>query len=50
MDKINHSKHPVITKETTLGALIDLGIIKSSQIETWNKRLSRGVEKRQDSL
>ena len=50
MDKINHSKHPVITKETTLGALIDLGIIKPSQIDTWNKRLSRGVEKRQDSL
>ena len=50
MDKINHSKHPVITQETTLGALIDLGIIKSSQLETWNKRLSRGAEKRQDSL
>jgi hypothetical protein len=50
MDKINHSKHPVITQETTLGALIDLGIIKKSQLETWNKRLSRGAEKRQDSL
>ena len=50
MDKLNHSKHPVITQETTLGALIDLGIIKSSQLDTWNKRLSRGAEKRQDSL
>ena len=50
MDKLNHTKHPVITQETTLGALIDLGIIKSSQLETWNKRLSRGAEKRQDSL
>ena len=39
-----------ITTETTLGALIDLGIIKASQIDTWNKRMERGAEKRQDSL
>ena len=39
-----------ITQNTTLKELIDLGIIKSSQIDTWNKRLARGVEKRQDSL
>ena len=50
MGNINHSKSPVITKETTLEALIDLGIIKSSQIDTWNKRLARGAEKRTDSL
>ena len=39
-----------ITKETTLGALIDLGIIKQAQIDTWNRRMERGAEKRQDSL
>ena len=39
-----------ITKETTLGALVDLGIIKASQIDAWNKRMERGAEKRQDSL
>lgn len=39
-----------ITKETTLAQLIDLGIIKSSQIDTWNKRLARGAEKKADSL
>ena len=42
MDKINQN--------TTLKDLISLGIIKSSQIDTWNKRLARGIEKRQDSL
>ena len=39
-----------ITRQTTLQQLIDLGIIKSSQIQAWNKRLARGAEKRQDSL
>ena len=39
-----------ITQNTTLAQLIELGIIKTSQIDTWNKRLARGAEKRQDSL
>ena len=39
-----------ITQNTSLKELIELGIIKTSQIDTWNKRLARGVEKRQDSL
>ena len=39
-----------ITQSTTLKELIALGIIKSSQIDTWNKRLTRKSEKRADSL
>ena len=39
-----------ITQNTTLKELISLGIIKSSQLDTWNKRLERGAEKKQDSL
>ena len=39
-----------ITQSTTLKELIELGIIKASQLDTWNKRLTRGAEKRQDSL
>ncbi len=39
-----------ITTQTTLAQLIELGIIKSSQLDTWNKRLTRGAEKRADSL
>ena len=39
-----------ITQSTTLAQLIELGIIKSSQIDTWNKRLARKSEKRADSL
>ena len=39
-----------INQETTLKELIELGIIKSSQIETWNRRLERKSEKRADSL
>tara|TARA_B100000674_G_C37943364_1_gene963694 strand:- start:787 stop:1173 length:387 start_codon:yes stop_codon:yes gene_type:complete len=50
MDKSNKSKSIVITKDTTLSQLIELGIIKSSQIDTWNKRLTRKSEKRADSL
>ena len=39
-----------ITQNTTLKELISLGIIKTSQLDTWNKRLERGAEKKQDSL
>ena len=39
-----------INKETTLAQLIELGVIKEKQLDTWNKRLERGAEKRQDSL
>ena len=37
-----------ITQKTTIAQLIELGIIKKSQIDTWNKRLARGAEKRED--
>ena len=39
-----------ITTQTTLAELIALGIIKATQIDTWNKRLARGAEKKADSL
>ena len=39
-----------ITPNTTLKELIALGIIKSSQIDTWNRRLTKGAEKKADSL
>ena len=39
-----------ITTQTTLAQLIELGIIKPAQLDTWNKRLVKGAEKRQDSL
>ena len=39
-----------ITQSTTLKELISLGIIKPGQLDTWNKRLARGAEKKQDSL
>ena len=39
-----------INQSTTLKELIELGIIKAKQIDTWNKRLARGAEKKQDSL
>lgn len=39
-----------INQNTTLKELISLGIIKEGQIDTWNKRLTRGAEKRADSL
>ena len=39
-----------INQETTLKELIELGIIKKSQIETWNRRLERKSEKQADSL
>jgi len=37
-----------ITSTSTLKELIDLGIIKPAQIDTWNRRLTRGAEKRAD--
>ena len=37
-----------ITTQTTLKELIDLGIIKPAQLQTWNKRLARGAEKKAD--
>ena len=39
-----------ISHKTTLAELIALGIIKSSQIDTWNRRMERKSEKRADSL
>ena len=39
-----------ITTNTTLAELISLGIIKSSQIDTWNRRLAKGAERKADSL
>ena len=38
-----------ITTETTLKELISLGLIKASQIETYNKRLNRKASKAADS-
>ena len=38
-----------ITTETTLKELIALGLIKASQIETYNKRLNRKASKAADS-
>ena len=40
----------VITGNTTVLELVAAGVIKITQMETWNKRLARGIEKRQDSL
>jgi hypothetical protein len=39
-----------LTSKSTLQDLINLGIIKSSQIEAWNNKLNRQSEKRADSL
>ena len=39
----------VITRETTLSQLIELGLIKASQIDTFNKRLNRKESKKADS-
>ena len=38
-----------VTRETTLAQLIELGLIKASQIDTFNKRLARKASKAQDS-
>ena len=39
-----------ISSKTTLAELISLGIIKPAQIDTWNRRLAIGAEKKADSL
>ena len=39
-----------ISSKSTVQDLINLGIIKSSQIEAWNKKLNRKTEKQADSL
>ena len=39
----------VITRETTLSQLIELGLVKASQIEAYNKRLNRKASKAADS-
>ena len=45
------TKSPVvITGNTTVWELIEAGVIKAGMLDTWNKRLTRGAEKRQDSL
>ena len=38
-----------ITRETTIAQLIELGLMKASQVETYNKRLARKASKAQDS-
>ena len=38
-----------VTRETTLAQLIELGLIKASQIDTFNKRLNRKASKKADS-
>ena len=52
MSLLNNPKNLplVITGNTTVMQLIELGIIKASQLSTWNKRLTRGAEKKADSL
>ena len=39
-----------ITTKTTLAELIALGIIKPAQIDTWNRRLAKGAERKAHSL
>ena len=43
-------KPVVITGNTTVLELVEAGVIKITQLATWNKRLERGAEKRADSL
>ena len=38
-----------ITRETTIAQLIELGLMKASQVETYNKRLNRKESKKADS-
>ena len=38
-----------ITTETTIAQLIELGLMKASQVETFNKRLNRKESKKADS-
>ena len=40
----------VITGNTTVLELVAAGVIKITQLETWNRRLEKGVEKQQDDL
>ena len=40
----------VITGNTTVLELVAAGVIKIGMLDTWNKRLERKTEKRQDSL
>ena len=52
MDKSSlKTKSPVvITGNTTVLELVEAGVIKIGMLATWNKRLARGIEKKQDSL
>ena len=43
------SSSSVITRQSTLAQLIELGLIKASQIDTFNKRLARKASKKADS-
>ena len=38
-----------VTQATTIKELIELGLMKASQVETYNKRLTRKASKAQDS-
>ena len=38
-----------VTQETTLAQLIELGLIKASQVDVYNKRLNRKASKAADS-
>ena len=38
-----------VTQETTIKELIALGLLKASQVDTFNKRLARKASKAQDS-
>ena len=38
-----------ITTQTTIKELIELGLLKASQVDTYNKRLDRKASKAQDS-
>ena len=38
-----------ITRETTIAQLIEFGLMKASQVETYNKRLARKASKKADS-
>ena len=38
-----------VTRETTIAQLIELGLMKASQVETYNKRLNRKASKKADS-
>ena len=40
----------VINGNTTVLELVAAGLIKIGMLDTWNKRLERGIEKKQDSL